>query len=67
MNKFMTIGQINELNELLQAHSETLTAFYDEAFHYGKIKGVIIGVAGGLATVGICYGIKKIYETYNVK
>lgn len=44
----MNSKQIDELNELLKDHGETLTAFYDEGIHIGKKKGLLIGLIGGL-------------------
>lgn len=44
----MNNKQIDELNELLKDHGETLTAFYDEGIHMGKKKGFAAGVIGSL-------------------
>ena len=39
----MNSKQIDELNKLLEDHSETLTAFYDEGIEYGMNKGCVMG------------------------
>ena len=44
----MNSKQIDELNELLKDHGETLTAFYDEGINFGKKKGFIVGAIGSL-------------------
>ena len=58
--KKMTKEQIDEINKLLETNGAALTEFYDEAIHYGKLKGGIIGVAGTLLITGICHGVYKI-------
>lgn len=44
----MNSKQIDELNELLKDHGETLTAFYDEGIRIGKKNGFTIGFIGSL-------------------
>lgn len=56
----MTKEQIDELNELLVNHSETLTAFYDEGIYYGMKWGVVLMIAGATLTVLGSYGIEAI-------
>ncbi|MDO4292085.1 MAG: hypothetical protein Q4C65_02530 [Eubacteriales bacterium] len=61
--KKMSHKQIDELNELLTEHSETLTAFYDEGIQYGLKQGVIVGIiCGSLVALGagIATGLDKI-------
>ena len=65
--KKMTKEQIDEINKLLETNGASLTAFYDEGIHYGKLKGGSIGVAGTLIITGICYGICKIKNHKKVK
>lgn len=63
--KKMTHEQIDELNELLAEHSETLTAFYDEGIQYGLKRGIIAGiVCGSLMALGagVACGLDKIRE-----
>ena len=42
----MTNNQIDELNELLKDHAETLTAFGDELLNQGMKMGSIAGCLG---------------------
>ena len=60
----MTSNQINELNELLKDHTETLTAFGDEMLNYGMKRGSIAGCLGTYLGIGIAlsgfYIAKKI-------
>ncbi|MCM1090062.1 MAG: hypothetical protein NC413_04410 [Muribaculum sp.] len=56
----MNSKQIEELNELLVNHSETLTAFYDEGIQYGLNKGCILGAIGSVIGVAISCGVIKI-------
>ena len=49
----MTNNQINELNELLKDHAETLTAFGDELLNYGMKRGSIAGCLGTYLGIGI--------------
>lgn len=49
--KRMTNAQIDELNELLKNHGETLTAFYNEGILWGMkigLKWVLAGVMVGI-------------------
>ena len=60
----MTNNQINELNELLKDHAETLTAFGDELLNHGMKMGSIAGCLGSYLGIGISlsafYIVKKI-------
>lgn len=56
----MNNKQIEELNELLVKHSETLTAFYDEGIEYGMNKGCVLGAIGSVVGMTIAYGVIKI-------
>ena len=49
----MTNNQIDELNELLKDHAETLTAFGDELLKYGMTRGLISGCLGTYLGIGI--------------
>lgn len=49
----MTNNQIDELNELLKDHAETLTAFGDELLNYGMKRGSIAGCLGTYLGIGI--------------
>ena len=44
--EILTNDQIDELNNLLVDHSETISAFYDEGITYGLRKGCLIGFVG---------------------
>lgn len=44
--QILTNNQIDELNNLLVDHSETISAFYDEGITYGLRKGYLIGFVG---------------------
>lgn len=55
---------IDEINVLLEDHSEALTEFYDEGIEVGTRKGF---VKGGLCTLGITAAIvcgKVIYSAW---
>lgn len=56
----MNSKQIEELNELLVEHSETLTAFYDEGIEYGMNKGCVLGAIGSVVGMTIAYGVIKV-------
>ena len=56
----MTNNQIDELNELLKDHAETLTAFGDELLNYGMKKGSIAGCLGIGISLSAFYIAKKI-------
>lgn len=56
----MNNKQIEELNELLVEHSETLTAFYDEGIEYGMNKGCVLGAIGSVLGMAIAYGVIKV-------
>ena len=60
----MTNNQIDELNELLKDHAETLTAFGDELLNNGMKMGSIAGCLGTYLGIGISlsafYIVKKI-------
>ena len=62
----MTNNQIDELNELLKDHAETLTAFGDELLNHGMKMGSIAGCLGSYLGIGITlsafYIAKKIKE-----
>lgn len=49
----MTNNQIDELNELLKDHAETLTAFGDELLNHGMKMGSIAGCLGSYLGIGI--------------
>ena len=51
----MTNEQINDVNELLKAHGDSFTAFYDEGIYHGKVKGIIIGALVGAVASNICW------------
>ena len=51
----LTNDQIDELNNLLIDHSETISAFYDEGITYGLRKGCLIGFIG--CSLGVLSGI----------
>lgn len=61
----MTNNQVNELNELLKDHAETLTAFGDELLNYGMRKGLIGGCLGTYLGIGI--GLSVIHITKKIK
>jgi hypothetical protein len=61
----MTNNQINELNELLKDHAETLTAFFDEALTKGMKKGFIGGCLGTYLGIGV--GLSVIHITNKIK
>ena len=61
----MTNNQINELNELLKDHAETLTAFGDELLNYGMKRGAIAGILGTHLGIGI--GISAFYIAKKIK
>ncbi len=63
----MNSKQIEELNELLVEHSETLTAFYDEGIEYGMNKGCLLGAIGSVVGMTIAYGVIKIVSHYKKK
>ena len=44
--QILTNDQIDELNNLLVDHFETISAFYDEGITYGLRKGCLIGFVG---------------------
>jgi hypothetical protein len=46
----MTNKQIEEINELIDEHASTLTAFYDEGIAYGRKMGAKRTLIGGLVT-----------------
>ena len=58
--KRMNNNQINNLNDLLINHGETLTAFYDETIDVGIRKGLIIGSLTSLifCSIGL-FGVLK--------
>ncbi|MBS4930311.1 MAG: hypothetical protein KH020_03100 [Clostridiales bacterium] len=58
----MNNKQIDELNGLLEDHSETLTDFYDEGIRCGLNKGCAIGLIGAAVGMAVVYSIKKIKE-----
>ena len=53
--QILTNDQIDELNNLLIDHSETISAFYDEGITYGLRKGCLIGFIG--CSLGVLSGI----------
>lgn len=61
----MTNNQINELNELLKDHGETLTAFGDEFLRKGMVNGFISGCLGTYLGIGI--GLSVIHITKKIK
>lgn len=58
----MTKEQINDVNELLKNHSDSLTAFYDEGAYHNKVEGIIIGALIGCVTANICWIIKTVKD-----
>lgn len=63
----MNSKQIEELNELLVEHSETLTAFYDEGIQYGLNKGRLLGAIGGAVGSAIACGVFAIVLHFKKK
>lgn len=61
----MTNERINEINELLKTHGDSLTAFYDEGIYHGTVKGIIIGALVGVVTSNICWVAKTIKDHKN--
>ena len=61
----MTNNQVNELNELLKDHAETLTAFGDELLNRGMKMGSIAGCLGTYLGIGI--GLSVIHITKKIK
>lgn len=61
----MTNEQIDELNELLVDHSETLTAFYDEGIRYGLKHGVVLVIAGAALAALVSCGVEVIKSRKN--
>lgn len=61
----MTNEQIDELNELLVDHSETLTAFYDEGIRYGLKHGVVLVIAGVALSALVSCGVEVIKSRKN--
>jgi len=62
----MTNAQVDEINELLKNHSETLSAFYDEGIRYGlklglrwMLEGIFIGFVLGTIADVVNYIIEK--------
>ena len=53
----MNNKQIDEINNLLINHSDSLTAFYDEGIRYGLNRGCVVGAIGGTIGATIVYGI----------
>ena len=53
----MNNKQIDELNGLLEDHSETLTDFYDEGIRCGLNKGCAIGLIGAAVGMAFVYSI----------
>ena len=56
----MNSKQKRELRELLEDHSETLVAVYDEGINYGMRKGCVVGVFGSVIGMVLAYGVIKI-------
>ena len=63
----MTHEQIDEVNKLLRDHRESLTAFYDEALHQGRVDGIIAGVLVGAIAANICWVVKSIRNHKNTE
>lgn len=63
----MTCKQIDEVNELLKYHGDSLTAFYDEAIYRGRVYGIIDGVLLGLIATNVCMIIKNIKNIRNIR
>lgn len=61
----MTNERIDEINELLKTHGDSLTAFYDEGIYHGKVKGIIIGALVGVVTSNIYWVVKTIKNHKN--
>ena len=61
----MTNNQIDELNELLKDHAETLTAFGDELLKSGLKRGLIGGCLGTYLGIGI--GLSVIHIIKKIK
>lgn len=49
--QILTNDQVDELNNLLVDHRETISAFYDEGITYGLRKGCLTGFLGCLLGV----------------
>lgn len=63
----MTGEQINTVNELLKNHSESLTAFWDEAYKLGSRNASAASFIGGM-TVGFGIAVAiYIYKQYKQK
>ena len=58
----MTKERIDTINELLKTHGDTLTAFYDEAFHQGTTKGIMAGALVGVIASNMCWVAKCIKD-----
>ncbi|QJU22542.1 hypothetical protein HLY09_25765 [Enterocloster bolteae] len=56
----MNNKQIEELNELLVEHSETLTAFFGEGIVCGMNRGCVLGAIGGVLGMAIAYGLIEV-------
>ena len=61
----MTNNQIDELNELLKDHAETITAFGDELLKKGMANGFISGCVGTYLGIGI--GLSVIHIANKIK
>lgn len=66
MKFIMTNEQINDVNELLKAHGDSLTAFYDEGIYHGKVKGIIIGALVGAVASNICWVVNLLKIANNL-
>lgn len=63
----MANEQIDEINELLKTHGDSLTAFYDEGIYHGTVKGIIIGALVGVIASNMCWVTKCIKDHKNQK
>ena len=58
----ITNERIEDINELLKTHGDSLTAFYEEGIYHGEVKGIIIGALVGVVMSSICWAVKTIKD-----